>query len=231
MLNGARLEAIAPLVRRLLNADLDVAAAQVALADMPLIGPLLMCYPGLKPTRPPSLWEALVWAICAQQISLGFALILKERLVRRFGETREVAGRPLSTFPTPAVLASADPAELRSFQFSASKASFIIGLAQAIEEGRLDLQAVEVMPSEAALEYLISFRGIGRWTAEYALLRGLGRSDAFPATDAGVRNALVRLGAVPAKPSEADIRAWAAQTHPWGGIVALYLWRWLAEAE
>ncbi len=34
------------------------------------------------------------------------------------------------------------------------------------------------------------FRGIGRWSAEYALLRGLRRLDVFPSGDVGVRSNL-----------------------------------------
>jgi DNA-3-methyladenine glycosylase II len=220
---------LAGLARRLLNDELDLAQATLALSGDPLLAPLLAAYRGLRPVRPPALWEALVWAICAQQITLVFALRLKERLVRRFGVTREVAGRPLSTFPTPAALAEADEQELLGFQFSRSKASFIVGLAQAIAGGALDPDAVERMPTSEALRYLVSFRGVGPWTAEYALLRGLGRPDAFPAGDAGVRAALVALGALPPRPSEQQLRAWAEPRQPWAGLAALYLWRWRSE--
>ena len=46
------------------------------------------------------------------------------------------------------------------------------------------------MDDEAALESLTQLRGVGRWTAEYALLRGLGRVHIFPGDDVGVRNKL-----------------------------------------
>jgi len=43
------------------------------------------------------------------------------------------------------------------------------------------------------VERLTSLRGIGRWTAEYVMLRGLGRLHVFPGDDVGARNKLERL--------------------------------------
>ena len=46
---------------------------------------------------------------------------------------------------------------------------------------------------------LLDLRGIGRWTGEYVLLRGLGRINVFPGDDVGARNRLARwLGRRPA---------------------------------
>lgn len=41
-----------------------------------------------------------------------------------------------------------------------------------------------------ALRQLSALRGVGRWSAEYVLLRGLGRLDVYPGDDVGARNAL-----------------------------------------
>ena len=42
------------------------------------------------------------------------------------------------------------------------------------------------------MNQLIELRGIGRWSAEYVLLRGLGRLDVYPGDDVGARNNLKR---------------------------------------
>jgi DNA-3-methyladenine glycosylase II len=39
---------------------------------------------------------------------------------------------------------------------------------------------------------LLELRGVGRWTAEYVLLRGLGWLDVFPGDDVGARNRLAK---------------------------------------
>jgi len=44
----------------------------------------------------------------------------------------------------------------------------------------------------AAITCLRQIRGVGRWTAEYVLLRGFGRLQIFPGDDVGARNNLQR---------------------------------------
>lgn len=39
---------------------------------------------------------------------------------------------------------------------------------------------------------LLRIRGIGRWSGEYALRRGMGRYNVFPRDDVGARNRLAR---------------------------------------
>ena len=67
--------------------------------------------------------------------------------------------------------------------FSRQKARALIDLACAIAEGRLDLEAMATEPDEIVVDRLCRLRGVGRWTAEYVLLRGLGRLHVFPGDD------------------------------------------------
>jgi 3-methyladenine DNA glycosylase/8-oxoguanine DNA glycosylase len=76
---------------------------------------------------------------------------------------------------------------------SASKAQTIVEYAQAIFAGDLDLESLDQLDDAAAIERLTRLRGIGRWTAEYVLLRGLGRLEIFPEDDVGAHNKLRRL--------------------------------------
>jgi 3-methyladenine DNA glycosylase/8-oxoguanine DNA glycosylase len=47
-------------------------------------------------------------------------------------------------------------------------------------------EVLATLPDETVVEQLIQIKGIGRWSAEIALLRGLARPDAFPGGDLGV---------------------------------------------
>lgn len=214
----AELAQVDPLVRRLLGDDLDLGAFY-AVADPPMAGLARRLY-GLRPTRSP-LWETLCWTICGQQISVAFAYILKRRLVERYGLRSTAGGRPLFQFPLPATLAAIDPDELLAMQFSRNKASFIVGLAGAIDHGELDLDRVPALPTDSAVAYLTGFRGIGRWTAEFLLLRALGRADALPANDAGVRQGIAALYGQ--RLAEPELRAFAERWGAWRGVAALYL--------
>jgi DNA-3-methyladenine glycosylase II len=61
-----------------------------------------------------------------------------------------------------------------------------------ITNHQLDPENLAGFDDATALERLQELRGVGRWTAEYALLRGLGRVHIFPGDDVGVRNKLKR---------------------------------------
>jgi DNA-3-methyladenine glycosylase II len=97
---------------------------------------------------------------------------------------------PIHAFPRPQDLSGAAVEELRALGLSRQKGRFLLELAQRILEEKLDLEALAALADAAALEQLRSFRGVGRWTGEYALLRGLGRWHLFPGDDVGARKRL-----------------------------------------
>ncbi|MGD0249689.1 MAG: hypothetical protein ABSB97_02200 [Thermoplasmata archaeon] len=81
-------------------------------------------------------------------------------------------------------------------------------------------------PLATALDHLTERPGVGRWTAENALLRGVGRTDVFVGGDLGIRVALDEYGVVPRGAPEERARAWSDRWYPgWGSYATLYLWR------
>jgi DNA-3-methyladenine glycosylase II len=60
------------------------------------------------------------------------------------------------------------------------------------EAGQLEQEKLEELSDDQVLGLLMSLRGIGRWTAEYVLLRSLGRRGVFPGDDVGARNRLAQ---------------------------------------
>ncbi|MCK9376457.1 MAG: hypothetical protein M0P73_09915 [Syntrophobacterales bacterium] len=93
-------------------------------------------------------------------------------------------------FPRPADLADAAPEAMRALGFSYHKARAAIALAQSLLNAPEDLEDLKAMEDAAAQERLIALKGVGRWSAEYALLRGLGRLHVFPGDDVGARKNL-----------------------------------------
>jgi DNA-3-methyladenine glycosylase II len=79
---------------------------------------------------------------------------------------------------------------LRELCYSLRKATTIIHLAQAVVDGRLDVEGLEHLADDEVIARLTRLREIGRWSAEYVLLRGLGRLDVFPGDDVGARHNL-----------------------------------------
>ncbi len=223
---AAETAGLAGLVRHLLGDDLDLRACYAELAEDEALAPVFARLYGLRAPRSP-LWETMCFVIAGQQISVPFAYLLKQRLVTRYGTAFEAGGRLLYRFPAPAVLAEADPDELRGMQFSGSKARFIIGLAQQLVAGRADLDRIAALPTPEATAELTRFHGVGRWTAEFLLMRALGRADALPANDAGVRQGVAAIYGQ--RLPEAELRAFGGRWGRWGGVVGLYLLAWLRE--
>jgi DNA-3-methyladenine glycosylase II len=107
--------------------------------------------------------------------------------------------------------------------FSHQKARAIRELAADVVADRLDLAGLDGMTNREAVDYLSTIRGIGRWSAEYVLLRGLGRLDTFPGDDVGAQNNLQRLFHLVDKPNYEQIRDLTSPWHPYEGLVYFHL--------
>ncbi len=178
---------------------------------------------GLKPPRFPDLFEALVNAFSCQQLSLTVGILLLKRLAINYGASFHKGGSTVYTFAQPDRLAEANVQALRQLGFSRQKGRFLMELAQRVSEKHLDLDRIANLDDEAALKELYQLRGVGRWTAEYALLRGMGRLNVFPGDDIGARNKLKRLLNL-RKPLDYEgvtriLRRWT----PYGGFVYFHL--------
>ncbi len=208
---------------RLLGLTVDISAFAAMAAGDPLLDQLAGRLRGLKPPRFPTVFEALVNGIACQQLSLAVGIHLLDRLTAARGRPVPEDPDRLHAFPAPTDLASAAPDELKAMGFSATKARTILDTAAAIVEGDLDLESLERVDDRAAFERLTSLRGVGRWTAEYVMLRGLGRLYVFPGDDVGARNKLRRFFDIDGPLDYDEIARLLARWHPYGGIIYFHL--------
>jgi DNA-3-methyladenine glycosylase II len=74
------------------------------------------------------------------------------------------------------------------------------------------------------LNALVAIKGIGRWTAEYLLIRALGFRDAIPAADVGLRKAIGLAYGMGRNATEAEVRTIAEKWHGWRGWASFYFW-------
>jgi DNA-3-methyladenine glycosylase II len=208
---------------RTLGISVDLSAFAAMAAGDSLLAPLAARMRGLKPPRFPTVFEALVNAVACQQLSLAVGIHLLNRLTAKHGRLgSEEPGGPRA-FPDPEQLAGVQPDELRDHGFSFTKARTIIEIAQVIVNGDLDLETLEQLDDAAAVERLTRLRGIGRWSAEYVLLRGLGRLHVFPGDDVGAHNKLRRLFEIDTPLSYDTVRELVARWHPYPGLVYFHL--------
>ena len=155
-----------------------------------VMSPIIERLHGLKPPRTATVYEALVIAYTEQQISLRVAMVSQMRIVERYGQLLRHGDLVFHTFPSPAVLAAADTEELRGLGLSRNKADFITGLSKRIESGELELESLNGMPTGEVREALQSIRGVGEWTSDYVLVRGLGRTEMVPYDDLGTQDSV-----------------------------------------
>jgi DNA-3-methyladenine glycosylase II len=195
----------------------------------PILGPLIRDFRGLRVAGRASVWEALVQIVLSQQINLSFAGSIQCDLARAFGQRASFDGRTYFRFPSPRRLAGLTSQELRRYRLSRAKAETLIRAAKAFVDGSLSQETLEELSDEEAIEYLSRIRGIGRWTAEFTLLRGLGRFDVFPGGDLGVVKYLAQgiLGRT-GKAREQEMREFAESWRPYRGLALIYTYAELA---
>jgi DNA-3-methyladenine glycosylase II len=208
---------------RLLGLSVDLSPFAAMAAPDPLLGPLAARLRGLKPPRFPTVFEALVNGVACQQLSLAVGIHLLNRLAADRGRATSDGPDGPRAFPDPEDLASLEPDDLRRHGFSSTKARAIIDTARAVVAGDLDLEALQGLEDGAAIERLTSLRGIGRWTAEYVLLRGLGRLHVFPGDDVGAHNKLRRLFAIDSPLDHEAVGRLVARWDPYAGVVYFHL--------
>jgi DNA-3-methyladenine glycosylase II len=211
------------LVERLLGTQIDLQGFyQMARGDEwlnALAGPFV----GLKPPRLGTVFEAVVNGIACQQLSLHVGILLLNRLAEACGPSVGGRGGPHYVFPEPRHVAGLGADRLREIGFSTQKTRALLTLAADAATGRIDLEALEHLDKEEALQALLKIRGVGRWTAEYALLRGLGRLSVFPGDDVGARAKLRTLLHYERLLSFDEVRAIVARWDPYGGFVYFHL--------
>jgi DNA-3-methyladenine glycosylase II len=227
---SARLALISAL-SRLLGFDRRLGGFYAVAAEDPGLDRIARRFRGLKPPRFPTVFEALINAFACQQVTLSLGIQLLNRLAAACAPSLDVPGDRAHAFPSPDALARLEPDEFRALGFSRQKGAAMVELARAVAGRRLDLDELERLDDAAAVARLRTLRGVGRWTAEYVLLRGLGRLNVFPGDDIGARNNLRRwLGIL--EPLDYDgVQRVLARWQPFQGLVYLHLLLWGLHSE
>lgn len=219
-------EAFEAQVRRILCTDLDLKPFYGLASGNELLAPAVKRFRGLRLACSPTLFEALVGAVLSQQVNLTFAYSIKRELVESFGRSWRVRGQTYWAFPEPRRFAGQSVEALRPFRLSNAKAGALIRLGEAFASSTpfpAPPAELNSLSDEELIERLIALKGIGRWTAETALMRGLTRPDVFPAGDLAVVKYLAQglLGKTE-KATEAEMRAFAEDWRPYRGLALVY---------
>jgi len=227
-MNAVLRDHLATQARFLWGLDDHADAHDAAMASDPNMAPLLERFGSLRIVRAPDLYEALLVAVIGQQVSVQAAQSIRRRLMRNMGTGVAVGtasgSEPYHLYPTPQQLIDADESTLREQGVSRQKSASLLAIADRAAAGELDRAVFATLSDEAAIERLCKIKGVGRWTAEIVLMRGLGRPDVFAAGDLGLQVAVQALWGMRERPSEKTLRDMAQRWRGWRSYAAFYLW-------
>ena len=159
----------------------------------------------------PDLFTALVATVAGQQVSAKAAKTVWKRLEERFGAI------------TPVTIAAAATEEIQQCGMSIRKAGYIRGIAEAVNNGDLDLARLHELDDEGVIARLTAFSGVGVWTAEMLLIFSMERPDVVSWGDLAIRRGMMRLYGKETI-ERTVFERYRKRYSPYGSVAALYLW-------
>ncbi len=177
----------------------------------PVIAGIAVRYPGMRPHASGSLFAGLVDAIIGQSITVQAAAIVSARVASHFHPGIELEGRIFWPLPRPEDLAHADISRLRRTGLTWKRAEALVSAGQAVMDGKLTESSGQ--PVDELRLMLRQLPLVGPWTAESALLWGIGEGDAFPIGDV----ALLRAARGAYDEPEMTMKEMDARSHDWSG--------------
>ena len=169
---------------------------------------------------PADAYGALLRAIVGQQLSTKAARTIYGRILDLFdGKT-----------PAPERLLEASEKDLRAAGLSGRKVEYLRDLAAHVISGELELDRLDRLSDEEAIEEIVAVRGLGQWTAEMFLLFHLERPDVLSGGDLGIRKAVQIEYGLDEMPTPTRVLEIGEPWRPHRSLASLYLWESLANA-
>jgi DNA-3-methyladenine glycosylase II len=216
---------ITNLLNTMLGLKIDLAWFYERVKDDPFLFPLVLKFKGVKPPRLPTIFETLANAIAFQQISLESGFSLLNNLTRKYGtpfdkshSRREEKNQIYYGFPEPEEIMKCKTEDLMALGFSRRKSETLISIASTLVRETIFCH-LDQLSNESAIKLLCSFKGIGQWSAEYTLLRGLGKIEILPGKDVSLLKNLSKLLKLRKKPTFDKIKKIEKKWHPYAGLI------------
>jgi len=153
---------------------------------------IAMKHKGLRPTKMPNIYEALIDSIIEQNISLQLAMKIKAAFVRSYGEMINIYGEEYYSFPISERIKKLDPAYLKKIiRVTRVKAEAIVEIAKLVESFP-SMNEIEKKPYDF-IEFITSVKGVGRWTAEISIAKISKKFSVGPFTDLAVKRGFKKV--------------------------------------
>ena len=178
---------------------------------------------GLHLPHTSSVFEALILAILGQQIATNVARIVRTLLIETYGLRQTFDGADYYAFPRAETLATASVEDLRQLKLSYRKAEYLQGVARAARDGTGGLDCLNEKSDEEVVQQVTKLKGVGKWTAQWVLVRALGRPDALPLGDLALRRIVSSLYFDGEPITDEQLGPFSARWAPWRTYATVYL--------
>lgn len=208
-----------------LDLDQDLSAFYDMAQTDPILHSVVKKQAGLRLVGIPDLFEALVWEIVGQEITVNFALSLKNSFIQKFGQTIQYQDKTYWIFPDPETVARADKETLLGLKLTNHKAEYLLDISQKLACGEMTKEHYCQFDNfEDAEKDMTKIRGIGPWTANCILMRCIKQGDAFPMNDVGLLNGIKTLEKSDQKPSKEKMLQLKKRWGNWCSYAVFYIW-------
>lgn len=171
----------------------------------------------LKPDREQSAFEALVEAVCHQQLTGKAAQTILGRIKALHSHR---------AFPTADDLLGTPDDTLRGAGLSRAKVAAVKDISAKALDGTIPPpHELDTLDDAQIIDRLTTIRGVGQWTVEMLLIFKLGRLDVLPVDDFGVRKGFMVAHKKRLMPKPAALLKHGERWRPFRSIASWYLWR------
>jgi len=207
----------------LLGTDQDLAPFYASIETDPVMSEVVDRFYGLHLPHTGTIFEALVVGVLGQQIATNVARIIRTLIIETFGHRAEFDGETYYAFPRPEAIWASSPDELRTMKLTQRKSEYVHGIAGAALDSAVGLESVAELPDTEIVKRLTALRGVGEWTAQWALIRAVGRPDALPLGDLALRRVVSRLFFDGAEVTDSQVEELARRWAPYRTYATVYL--------
>jgi DNA-3-methyladenine glycosylase II len=178
-----------------------------------------------------NLWDCMSWSVIGQQVSVYSAFATRSRLTQLCGAQVRWNGDIYEGFPTPSAFLKLSSEAMRAAGLSRQKAGYLTGIAQQFVSGQLNENELCAAPPEHMRAALLALKGIGPWSADYAMMRMHRDPDACPFEDIGVRDAVAHEYGLTEQASIEQVKTISENWRPFRAYTTFYLWQTLLKKK
>lgn len=168
-------------LNRILGTHLDLKPLLEKAQNDALLGPFLTEFYGFKRLTRANLFEDALNRIIQTQIShKPTAKKMVYGVREAYGTSIPTKDGQIASWPTPFQLMSADPVSMKKYGLSLRKGEYVVGLANDIVNGDVNLDQLESADNETFYEQILKVRGIGPTSAQNLMIYRNTESCSFP---------------------------------------------------